>query len=147
MYKHILVAIDGSETAQHALKAAIRLAKVQQSELLIVHVINEISMSLPEGGYIPDAQEAFREAGREILSQAESDARKVGVTAETILLEIDKLGQNAADMIVAEAENRGADLIVVGSHGRRGIRRLLLGSIAESVMRIASSPVLLIRGE
>ncbi|MDZ7663571.1 universal stress protein [Thiohalophilus sp.] len=147
MYKHILVAIDGSETAQHALKAAIRLAKVQQSELLVVHVINEISMSLPEGGYVPDVQEAFRESGREILRQAESDARKAGVTAETILLEIDKFGQNAADMIVAEAENRGADLIVIGSHGRRGIRRLLLGSIAESVMRLASRPVLLIRGE
>lgn len=147
MYQHILVPIDGSETAQHALKVAIRLAKEQQSELLIVHVISEISMSLPEGGYVPDAQEAFRESGREILRQAEADARKAGVTVQTKLLEIERFGQNAADMIVAEAENQGADLIVIGSHGRRGVRRLLLGSIAEGVMRIASRPVLLIRGE
>lgn len=147
MYQHILVPIDGSETAQHALKVAIRLAKEQQSELLIVHVISEISISLPEGGYVPDAQEAFRESGREILRQAEADARKAGVTVQTKLLEIERFGQNAADMIVAEAENQGADLIVIGSHGRRGVRRLLLGSIAEGVMRIASRPVLLIRGE
>jgi nucleotide-binding universal stress UspA family protein len=63
------------------------------------------------------------------------------------MLEIEQLGRNAADLIAAEADAWPADLIVVGTHGRRGVRRLLLGSVAEGVVRTATKPVLLIRGE
>ncbi len=147
MYKHILVAVDGSKTAQQALDEAIKLARQWQAQLRIVHVVDMVTLSWPESGYdATEVYESFRKEGRKVIEKAEETARAARVTAETKMLELDKLAHHVADLIAAEAEAWPADLIVIGSHGRRGVRRLLLGSVAEGVARIASKPVLLVRG-
>jgi nucleotide-binding universal stress UspA family protein len=148
MYQRLLVAMDGSKTADRALDEAIRLARQCQASLRIVHVIDEVSLSW-KSGYtsLGEFQQRHRESGQKILDKAADTAHRAGVAAEARLLALDRLTLHVADMIAAEAEAWPADAIVIGSHGRRGVRRMLLGSVAESVARIASKPVVLIRGE
>lgn len=147
MFKHILVAVDGSKTAQQALDEAIKLARQWQAQLRIVHVVDMVTLSWPESGYdATEVYESFRKEGRKVIEKAEETARAARVAAETKMIELDKLALHVADLIAAEADTWPADLIVIGSHGRRGVRRLLLGSVAEGVARIASKPVLLVRG-
>ncbi len=147
MFKRILVAVDGSPTSALALQEAIQLAKEQQAQLRIAHVVDEATLNWPEGGDFEEVQEAFRKSGRKILEKADAELRNAGMTAETKMLEIETFGHRVADMIAAEAEAWPADLIVIGTHGRRGVNRLLLGSVAEGVARVAAKPVLLIRGK
>jgi len=90
-------------------------------------------------------QEAVRKTGERALAQAAEKARNSGVTAQTALLEAN--GERVASVIDGEALNWPADLIVIGTHGRSGLSRLLLGSVAEDVVRGASVPVLLVRAE
>lgn len=147
MYRHILVAVDGSDTSKLALQEAITLVKEWQAQLRIVHVVEEVTLNI-DAMYVLDAyQEAMRKTGEEILRKAEAVARESGVKAETRLLEIETLGHRIPDMIVEEAQSWPADLIVLGTHGRRGFNHLLMGSVAEGIARISPKPVLLIRGK
>jgi nucleotide-binding universal stress UspA family protein len=147
MFKRILVAVDGSHTAELALQEAIKLAKELQAQLRVVHVVDEVSLNWPEGGDLEQIKETFLKSGRKVLEKADAETRDAGMTAETKILEIETFGHRAADMIAADAEAWPADLIVIGTHGRRGVNRLLLGSVAEGVARVATKPVLLIRGK
>jgi nucleotide-binding universal stress UspA family protein len=150
MYKRILVAVDSSATAERALQEALKLAKSHGAQLRIVHVVDEVTLdwNFSEFAEVTAVQEQFRKTGRKVLDRALQQARQAGeVAVDSKLLEIEQLGNRAADLIAAEADAWPADLIVVGTHGRRGVRRLLLGSVAEGIARIASKPVLLIRGE
>mgnify|MGYP006200494701 CR=1 FL=1 len=146
-YRRILVAVDGSPTSMKGLREAIRLAKSQRARLFILHVVNEfMAYNYLESMAIgTDVRAVLREAGRKILERAQAEARRQGVKAATVMREI--VGGAAADPIVREARKLGADLIVLGTHGRRGVRRLVLGSDAEQVVRTASVPVLLVRGK
>jgi len=126
MFKRILVTVDGSTTSKLALQQAIRMAKEGGAELRIVHVVNEVTYDWPEGKKYDAVVATFQEAGGKLLAEAEAEARKAGVTA-------------------AEADAWPADVIVIGTHGRQGMNRLLLGSVAEGVARVATTPVLLIR--
>ncbi len=147
MFKRILVAVDGSHTSEQALREAARLAGSLQAQLRIVHVVDNVNLNL--GMEFPNPTEiwdALAKAGQDILAKATVLAAEAGVPAETCLLEIDSLGQRIPEMIAAEADAWPADLIVIGTHGRRGLSHLLLGSIAEGVARVATKPVLLIRG-
>ncbi len=147
MFKRILVAVDGSHTAELALQEAIKLAKELQAQLRVVHVVDEVSLSLPEGGDLEGIRETFLKSGRKVLEKADAEMRNAGMTADTKMLEIETFGHRAADLIATEAEAWPADLIVIGTHGRRGVNRLLLGSVAEGVARVATRPVLMIRGK
>lgn len=147
MFKRILMAVDGSHAAELALQEAVKLAKELRAQLRVVHVVDEVSLNWPEGGDLEEVQETFRKFSRKILEKADAGMRKAGMTAETKMLEIETFGHRVADMIAAEAEAWPADLIVIGTHGRRGMNRLLLGSVAEGVARVATKPVLLIRGK
>jgi len=147
MFKRILVAVDGSHTAELALQEAIMLAKELRAQLRVVHVVDEVSLNWPEGGDFEEVKETFRKSSRKILEKADAEMRKAGMTAETKMLEIDTFGHRVADMIAADAEAWPADLIVIGTHGRSGVNRLRLGSVAEGVARVAAKPVLLIRGK
>ncbi len=148
MYQNILVAIDGSHTSEIALNEAIKLAGEQQGRLRIVNVVEMVYLNL-EGGFIDPREiwDAMRKSGQAILDKALAVARAAGIEAETKLLEIDGLGLRIPEVIADEAATWPADLIVVGTHGRRGMSHLFLGSIAEGVARVASKPLLLIRGE
>lgn len=145
MYQRILVPINGSSTSERALQEAIKLAQ-GKAQLCLVYVLEEILPLAAEGfDYSNSAalQETARKAAEDTLAQAADKVRKSGATVETAL--IDELGQGVIDAINNEALNWSADLIVIGTHGRTGLTRLLLGSIAEGVVREAAMPVLLIR--
>lgn len=147
-YRKILVAVDGSAASARGLREALRLAKTEGARLFILHVVDEYPAFAALDGMMAgapgaDLVPALREGGKRVLAKAQRVALKQKVKARTILREM--LSGPAAYPIVREARRLGADLIVLGTHGRRGVRRLVLGSDAEQVVRTASVPVLLVR--
>ena len=146
MYSHILVAVDGSPNSELALDHAIGLAKGLSAIMRVVHVVDMGWLPLgPELAIDVDALlKARRAAAVNILSAARASAQATGVEAETRLLETATPTQHIASVIAEEAASWPAELIVLGTHGRKGMERLLLGSVAEGVARLSSIPVLLI---
>ena len=145
-YKRILVPVDGSSTSNAGLREAIRLAKGQGASLQLVHVADQhyISMMAVEGATaVDDLMVSVVKAGRRVLHNAEQLVRKAGLESTSVLLET--LTGPAADPVVRQAKKWSADLIVIGTHGRRGVRRLLMGSDAEQILRTSPVPVLLVR--
>jgi nucleotide-binding universal stress UspA family protein len=145
MYGRILVPIDGSEASRRGLNEAMRLAKIHGSQLRLVHVVNEfiLDITYSAGLYPQNLIESLREGGKALLDGAQAAAQAAGVNAEGVLLE--SIGGVPADFILAQAKEWKADLIVMGTHGRRGLLRLTLGSNADLVVRGATVPVILIR--
>ena len=145
MYQKILVPVDGSPTSSFALKEAIRLAKLLNARLGLVHVYEDI-VYLVDENYInyEELQETIRTSREKILAEAETVVRAADVAVETRLVQANN--ERIANVLAAEAERWQAELIVIGTHGHSGFSRLLLGSVAEGVVRAAASvPVLLIR--
>jgi nucleotide-binding universal stress UspA family protein len=147
IYKRILVAVDGSSTSNAGLAEALRLAKDQGAVLGLLHVIDELSIvTIPEGvmsaGIMIDA---LRDAGQQIMKKIVAGVRKKGLEPDTKIVEA--IGTRVADQVVAHAKRWRADLIVMGTHGRRGVNRMFMGSDAELVVRTAPVPVLLVRAE
>lgn len=147
MYKKILVPIDGSGTSLVGLNEAVKLAKSQGGQLRLIHVVNEfvLDYSYGVGWYGTDLIDSLREGGKKILKDAENLVRQQGIAVDGVLVE--SIGGPASDSIVAQAKEWPADMIVMGTHGRRGLRRLAMGSDAEGVVRGSSIPVLLVHGE
>jgi nucleotide-binding universal stress UspA family protein len=147
MYSKILVPVDGSETSTAGLNEAVGLAKIHGSQLCVMHIVNEFVLDYTwgPGQYSQNLVEALREGGREVLDAAEKVAIAQGIRPTRILVE--SIGGVAADLILDQAKEWRADLIVMGTHGRRGIFRLAMGSDAEQVVRGATVPVMLIRGQ
>lgn len=145
MYKRILVPVDGSATAAAGLREALKLAKEQGSQVRIVHVVDEFLMVSPSvyGAVYDRFTEEMREAGKHVLSAAQDVAREAGVAAEALL--IVGLGNPAGKRVLEAAKQFEADLIVCGTHGRRGLRRIVLGSDAEYMVRHSPVPILLVR--
>ncbi len=146
MYKRILVPIDGSSTADRALHEAIKLIDEQPALLRLVHVVDDLQF-LDAEGYVDYAalRDLTRQIGERALERAREIAQQADITVETSLL--DAAGERIARVIDAEALSWGADLIVIGTHGRAGFDHLLFGSVAEGVVRGSSVPVLLVRSE
>ncbi len=147
MYSRILVAVDGGEPSTRALREAIRLATDQQAALSVVHVI-DLGVAMAPWAQMAfvnydSVEAALRESGTRILDAALAEASTAGVAAESAMLETDV--DDLAGELLAQAERWGAGLIVMGTHGRRGLAHLILGSVAEGVVRGASVPVLLVR--
>jgi len=146
MYQRILVPVDGSATSKLGLDEAIQIAKLTQGRLCLFHVIDELSFALALGsksGYAADLLESLRSEGARILDTAQTTAHAAGVEAETRLCDV--FPGSVQEKVAAEALDWGAELIVLGTHGRRGAKRLMLGSGAERILRIAPVPVLLVR--
>jgi nucleotide-binding universal stress UspA family protein len=148
MFKKILVPVDGSATANLGLRHAIRLAKNQRATLTILHVVDESAVlrigAMDGGAYLLDDMiKGLVESGKKLVSRALETARKQGVRARSVLVE--KIGQPVANVIVRQAKKVRADLIVIGTHGRRGVARVVMGSDAEGVLRQATVPVVLVR--
>lgn len=144
MYQRILVAIDDSETARRGLDEAIRLAQAGGGRLLLIHVIEEPLPLVVNGDWsLPSLPlETWREAGERLLDAALAHCRQAGVMAETRLIEAG--GRRIGPLVAEAALDWQADLIVVGTHGRRGLDRLLLGSVADGIIRTTHTPVLLL---
>lgn len=145
MYQRILVPIDGSAVSQRALDEASRFARQLQAHIEVIMVVEEVFYYYDDSGLDYAALlEPVKRNAEKILADAKAKLQQAGVTAETKLLEVK--GKRVAHAIVAEAESCLADLIIIGTHGRSGFSRILLGSVAEAVLRTAPIPVLLIRG-
>lgn len=144
LYKRILVPVDGSTTSNAGLKEAVRLAKNQHARLRLLNVVDEmIVFNTPDGGInVEPILNALKRGGKRILRKSEKAAAAQGVRPESELWE--SAGVRVAQVIVERARRWRADLIIMGTHGRRGVNRMLLGSDAELVVRNASVPVLLV---
>ena len=147
MFKKILVPVDGSDASTKGLDAAIALAKIHGSNLRLVHVVNELILVATEGPpmYFADLVQSLRESGEALLKKAEAHVREHALQVESILVE--SVGGRAANQIIEQARKWPADLIVMGTHGRRGLGRLALGSDAEMVLRSTPVPILLVRSD
>jgi len=148
MYQRILVPIDGSATAEAGFDEALKLGKLTGATLRLVHVVDLVPYTTDYGFgpcYAGDLIPLIREAGENLLQAARSKATQAGLAVETRML--DSFSGRVSDQILDEALAWGAELIVIGTHGRRGISRLAMGSDAEQVLRQAQVPVLLIRSE
>jgi nucleotide-binding universal stress UspA family protein len=149
MFRKILVPLDGSDCSQAGLAHAIGLAKVDGGALRLLHVLDVYPVGLGLGVEWGGAEawetmiEAAREQARALLDRSQADAREQGVAAESAIVEFP--AGRVADTIVEDAAGHGCDLIVMGSHGRRGFGRLMLGSDAERVLRTSALPVLIVR--
>jgi nucleotide-binding universal stress UspA family protein len=145
LYRNILVPIDGSATSMRGLREALRIAKAEGARVCLLHVLDEFfALSDPESARYSDLLIAsLKRGGERVVAKAAALARAKGVKAQTLMPEI--VGGPASAEIVRQAKKLRVDLIVIGTHGRRGLKRLALGSDAEQVVRNSPVPVLLIR--
>jgi nucleotide-binding universal stress UspA family protein len=148
MYQKILVPVDGSPTASRGLQEAIKLAKLTGARLRLIHVVDEISFaSGMEAATMATGEmlQLLREGGALLLKRAAARVEKAGLSVDTVLC--DSISGRVCDHVIEQAGAWRADLIVLGTHGRRGVGRLLMGSDAEMIVRLASVPVLLVRSK
>lgn len=146
MYQRILVPIDGSPTAALGLAEAVKLGSLTGAQLRLIHVVDELSFALSASQGMTltgDVLGMLREAGAEILSQGAAAVKAAGLAVDTVLK--DSFAGRVSDLVIDEAGLWPADLIVLGTHGRRGVGRLFMGSDAETIVRSAQIPVLLVR--
>lgn len=148
MYKTIMVAVDGSAVADLALREAARLATALDSTVHLVHVVDD-GYVLYDVGYVEPTMvnQALVDAGRKVLQEAGDHLAQQGVRTTTRLIEEPFSPSDIAITLDQAARDVKADLIVMGTHGRRGVKRLVLGSVAEGVLRLSRSPLLLVRGD
>lgn len=142
-FKKILVPVDGSATSTAALTTALSLAREIGAAVRLVHCLDEMAF-LSGYEYSGTYLDRARQDATRLLSDALEMCRSVGVTADTLL--VDRPGLRLGETVTEEAGKCAADLIVVGTHGRRGISRVLLGSGAEQILRMSTVPVLTVRG-
>lgn len=148
MYQRILVPVDGSETSKRGLQEALRLAQTLDASVRILHVVDEsgaIMNTDVAGANVADLMERMAANGGEILHDAVEIAGREGVAAESALKE--NITGGIAECVLREAESWGAELIVMGTHGRSGLVHAFLGSEAEKVVHETRVPVLLVRVE
>lgn len=145
-YKHIMVAVDGSDTSNLALNEAIYLTISLQAHLYIVHVVDEFpAYNLQMGADFERCQEIVSKAGFAILDKAQQVAKKNKISSETKLIEIIDSNKKVAEKLLQAVKDNNIDLLILGTHGRHGFHRMMLGSVAEETVRLSPIPILLIR--
>jgi nucleotide-binding universal stress UspA family protein len=144
VYQNILVPVDGSETAEQALREAIQLARRLSARIRLIHVVNRMPwITQGSPGVVEELIDQLRSTGESIIHEAKTAVRDAGIEVDHRLIEA--MGERAGEYIVAEANGWPAELIVCGTHGRRGLKRLLVGGDAEYIIRHSPVPVLLVR--
>jgi nucleotide-binding universal stress UspA family protein len=151
MYHRVLVPLDGSATSDRGLQEAIGLSREEKAELILLHVVDDSTMVAEMSASMTVEQterararlDRLREHGTELLAAAEATVVQAGLPVRTVLREVTE--GRIGEIVVAEAQSAACDLIVMGTHGRRGFSRLVLGSAAELVVRASTVPVLLVR--
>jgi len=145
VYKRILVAIDGSETSVLALDAALQIAREADAELQPVYIIDAPLMAYDAPGYDPSIlRDALTKEGTRVTNEALAKMHLQKTRGVARIAEVDLYGDGIAQRLLVAADELKADLVVMGTHGRRGFQRLLLGSVAERFVRMATCPVLLV---
>ncbi len=150
MYKRIMVAVDAGFMTDQVLATAIELAKAAGAELAICHAVDEtifaqrnMEMLLPNS--VGKAEYKMRLGAQGFLGKAAETARAAGIEAEIKLVESEE--KHVSDMLADVSAEWRADLLVVGTHGRRGVERFFVGSVAERLVRKVETSLLLVRGE
>jgi nucleotide-binding universal stress UspA family protein len=147
MYQRILVATDGSTLSKKAVKGAIDLASSVGAELVALHVVPRYPMSYFEGSIgispkdIARTEQAWTENGQRMVDAVVEQAQAQGVKGKTAIMHSDVVG----DAILSAAKKNKCDLIVMASHGRKGLKRILLGSETQQVLTHGTTPVLVLR--
>ncbi len=149
MYKNLLIATDGSDLGNKALEAGLALARLNGAAVTILTATDPVSTGIGSGGFgtidagpiVARLEEAYAAEAADLLAAARHQAQEAGINAETLHLP----RRRPADGIIETAAAKSSDLIVMGSHGRRGIGRLLLGSQAAEVLARTSLPVLIVK--
>ncbi|ATF84180.1 MULTISPECIES: universal stress protein [Burkholderia] len=146
MYRTIMTAVDGSECSMRALEEAIRMARLTRGRLLAVHVIDKAQIFLYAGCDDPAGLlAALRKAGHDILALSQAAMREAGIDGEVIAIETHDIGEDVPSCLQRQADTLGVDLVVLGTHGRRGLSRAVLGSVAERFVRTSRLPVIVTR--
>lgn len=146
MYQRILVPFDGSATSSRGLDEAIKLATLTGATVRLLHVVEVLLFASgfeTAAAYAGEVIPLMKKAGEKLLQEGKARVEKAGVKAETFL--VDSITTRLSDAVAEQVKAWNADLIVIGTHGRRGVDRLMLGSDAEQVLRSALVPVLLVR--
>ncbi len=140
-YKRILVATDGSENVKNAIDWSVELARATGAQLFAVYVIPNVNIGFASRGasWAESFKEHMEEEGCSATQYVDGAAKKAGVEVESTILE-----GNPTDTILEYAENNGIDLIVMGTLGKTGIKRFLLGSVAENIVRHFTKQVLVV---
>jgi nucleotide-binding universal stress UspA family protein len=147
MYKRILVATDGSTLSKKAVAAAVSLAGLSDADLIAVKVVPRYPQGYFEGGIALQAEDIARvetmwtEEAQAVVDAAKKVATAKGVNTKALVVR----AEIASDAIISTAKKHKCDLIVMASHGRRGIKRLLLGSETQHVLTHTTIPVLVLR--
>ena len=148
MYQRILVPVDSSACADRGLSEAIALARLTGGRIRVLHVIDEPFVAIgadAAAGATEDLVAISREAAQRVLAGATAKVRLAGIAVDDVLL--DSFDGRLCDLVAGAVQDWSADLVVIGTHGRRGLGRLLLGSGAEQILRVSPVPVLLVRSE
>lgn len=147
MYQRILVATDGSDLSTTAVSSAIELAAAVNAELVALYVVPRYPVSYFEGGLsisvqdIANAEKQWSEMGQAVVDAVELQAKAQGVKAKAVVMQSDLI----AESIMAAVNKHACDLVVMASHGRKGIKRVLLGSETQHVLTHSTVPVLVLR--
>ncbi|MFM0593665.1 MULTISPECIES: universal stress protein [Paraburkholderia] len=146
MYHKILLAVDGSDASIQALHQALDVATLAQASLHAVYVVQPWQLSPYAGYYDPEAlRKVLREDARTALDIARAAMSARGVKGTTEIVEAETAADDIASCLQRCAQRHGAELVAMGTHGRHGVKRAMLGSVAEQFLRISTCPVLLVR--
>lgn len=148
IYSRILIAVDDKDISKKAMQEAIQLTKDQKAKLFIIYIADEF---LPAGEGVPvdftKHSKSVRKHGLSILKSMSTLATKAKIKFKTHMIEIKESAPNIAEKIIEQAQTFEADLIILGTHGRTGLSRLFLGSVAEEVVRKSNIPVQLVKAK
>lgn len=141
-YTKMMIATDGSRHVRKAIDAGIQLAKLAGAKLYAVYVIVPSGYTPRDFGWEESLREFLESEAKKAVTFVEDAGRAAGVEVEPVILE-----GHPADKVLEFAEQEGMDLIVMGTLGRTGLDRFLLGSVAEKVIRHSKIPVMVVKGE
>ncbi|MGO4762282.1 universal stress protein [Cupriavidus sp. 2KB_3] len=148
MYERILLAVDGGPSSDLAISQAVLVAKAMNAEVKAIFVVDDSELFF-ESSYInpDDVLRDLFSVGQQTLSRVATRLQDAGVRCTTAVIERPVSPGQISSTIVAQADTWPADMIVMGTHGRRGVRRMIMGSVSEGVIAKTNKPVLLVRSE
>jgi nucleotide-binding universal stress UspA family protein len=147
MYQRILVTTDGSKLSQKAIATAIKLAGLTGAELVALKVVQRYPQSYFEGGMalvgedVKQVEKTWGDAAQKVVNAVKKTAEDAGIKTKAVVVRSDVV----SDAILNTIKKQGCDLVVMASHGRKGIKRLLLGSETQHVLTHATVPVLVLK--
>lgn len=148
MYTKIMVAVDGSAPSKRVFEEGLKLAKFCGARLFAVYVVDKSVLFTYAGRIDPNELiDELRRDGTAMLRDAEHAIARAAVNGETELIESAGIGEDVAQRLQRYVDEHAIDLAVIGTHGRRGIRRMVIGSVAERFVRASHCPVLMVRGD